>query len=282
MGRTSKFLRGSNAKAYRLVASLIVRLLPAGIWYRAAFFIARIQIGLIRPLALLGIYPYRNDIGRWSIRKRVIMARMMDRWLKNLEVHGQPFAVPIRISGVEAVQELARKGHGVLFCATHCFLAEVALRGVVESVPADLTLITSEARLRNGCLVCGLDRILPTLYSEEDALLKARRILRRGGCVIALIDRSVGGPLGATILRLARATKSPAVLGVPELQPNGDILLEYFIQPLLDSEESIQRTLDRAQAQRDRILQITPSSSASALPPSPDRLPALSAAVDEH
>lgn len=282
MAPARNFLRISNANAYRLGASLLVHMLPARMWYRASLYITRIQIGLIRPFAPLGLYPYRRDIAPWGMRKRVIAARMMDRWLKNLWAYHRPFAVPLRVRGTEAILELSRKGPGLLFCATHCFLAETALRGVVETGVADLTLITSESRFRDGCPVCGMDRVLPTIYSDEKVLLKARSILRRGGSVIALIDRSVGGSIGANILRLARVVGSPAVLGIPELLPNGDILLEYFIQPSLNNEEAVQKTLDRVQAQRDRILQIDCSGSAPALLSSAERLRALSTAKDER
>ncbi|MFZ0661219.1 MAG: hypothetical protein WAM66_00870 [Acidobacteriaceae bacterium] len=153
-----------------------------------------------------------------------------------------------------------------MFCTVHCFLAEVALRAVVETSVADLTLISATPELDKGCLVIGTDRTIPTIPVNESVLLKARRTLRRGGSIIVIIDRSAGAPLEGNMLRLARSVGTRVVFGIPELKPNSEILVDYFIPPLFTSDESIQLSLETLRAERDCILKLPSSGSNHSVP----------------
>ena len=261
MRKAKNFLRRCFAVAYRFTAYLLIWGLPARLWYPTAFLLARIQIRILRLLALMGLYPYRRDVRSWKLRRKLIMARIMDTWLKNLSGARRPFPIPIRRSGPSELDELARSCTSLIFCAPHCLLAETALRGAIEAGFPDLTLIAREPGLANGCLVCGTGQVIPTLNADETVLLKARTVLRRGGSIILIIDRAAGAPLEANMLRLARTSAIRVVFGIPELQDNGEILLQYFVPPLFTSEESIQTSLEALQAERDRILQIAQSPS---------------------
>lgn len=267
MGLNRGLLRQVFGRNYHAASALIVRTIPPRLWYRTAFLAARIQLALLRPLSLAGIYPYRRDIARWSMRRKVILARIMDTWLKYLAAYRRPFPIPVRIQSVPPLEDLPSNGCGVVFCAVHIFLVNACLHALLEASRNDLTVITAVQELAEECPVYGTDRSVPTIFADTSVLLKMKRILRRGGSVAVLVDRGIGAPLAANTLRLAHIVGARLFFGMPELQPNGEILLTGCEAPDLHNggEASVQFTLEALDAQRSRILQIPPHTTRGAV-----------------
>ena len=260
-------IRQAFGRNYRAASALIVRTIPPRLWYRTAFLVARLQVKVLCPLALIGIYPYRRDIARWSMRRKVILARIMDTWMKCLGAYRRPFPIPIRIQTEPPLDDLPSNGYGVVFCTVHCFLADAVLGAILEASGNDLTVIAAVPEMVAECPVYGSDRTVPTIPADTLVLLKAKRILERGGSVAVLVDRGIGAPLAANTLRLAHLVGARLFFGMPELQPDGEILLAGCEAPDLQAggEESVQFTLRALDAQRSRILQLSPHTDRSAL-----------------
>lgn len=242
---------------YRVTAYLMVHLLPARWWYPTALLFAKMQTIALCPFALSGIYPYRQDIDLWKNRKRVVMATLLDTWMKRISAFRRPFSIPARTSMEESIREMSRDGKGLILCTVHCFLDDAALRPLAELGLRELTIVTLGREYAEGCPVWGMDRKIPTIYADNSVLLKARSILQRGGSIIILLDRVIGGSLEANMLRLACSIGSRAIFGIPELQPNGEILLYQVLTPAFanDTEAWIQGSLHALRTERDRVLQ---------------------------
>lgn len=245
------------ANLYRFAASLIVRSFSARYWYRIIFLVARLQIEILRPLALLGVYPYRHDIKSWASRREIILARIMDDWLHQMAAFHRPFPIPTQVSGAAAVRKLSGEGTGLVFCSSHCFLADVALRIVAEACAGALTIISTVPNPEKGYSIWGMNRAIPVIHPDKNVLLKVRNILRRGESVVVLIDKALDTPFQSNILRLACAIQVPVIFSIPKLQPSGDMVLDLSNIHSFRSEDSVQKTLASWQAQRDRILHPT-------------------------
>jgi len=244
---------------YRIAATVMVHTLPPRLWYRAAFLSARVQAEILRPLAVVGLYPFRRDIEAWPERRKVVLARLMDSWLRYIAEFRLSFPIPVRIQSVPPLESLPTNGCGIVFCTVHIFLVNACLKAVLEASRHDLTVISGVPELGNECPVYGLNRSIPAIFADTTVLLKMKRILLRGGSVAVLVDKGIGAPLAANSLRLARIVGARLFFGAPELQANGEILLAGCEAPDLQTggEESVQLTLEALQAQRDRILRVS-------------------------
>lgn len=253
-----RVVRWCVANLYRLTANLIVHGLPARSWYSTVFLTTRVQIGILHPLALLGLYPYRRDITNWMLRRKIIMARIMDNWLRPIAAFRRPFPIPIQVRGAAAIQALSGQETGLILCSIHNFLADVALRAVAETIGSKLTVISRLPNPEKGYPLWGLNRTIAAIHPGGSVLLKARSILRRGGSVVVLLDRSIGTTLEPNILRLAHAVEAPIEFGIPELQIDGTIVLDLSQVGFLRGEDSVERTLASWQTQRDHVLHLRP------------------------
>lgn len=259
--KAKSLLRRCFAVAYRFTAYLLIWCLPARLWYPIVLFLARVQGQILCWLAPLGLYPYRRDVYSWQARKKILTSRVLDIWLRQLSASRRPFPIPIRAVNGDAVRELTRGGIGMVLCSVHSLLADTALRAIAELDLGELAIITSLPDWTEGQPVIGTERTIATIYTDENVLLKTRRVLRGGGSIIILLDRIIGGPLEAHILHLARALGARAGFGIAELQPNGEILLECVLSPASarDDADSVQRFLEALDAHRSQVLHLAPN-----------------------
>jgi len=104
--------------------------------------------------------------------------------------------------------------------------------------------------------VWGLGKALPAIVPGRDVLIKVRTILRHGGSVAAMVNRGPSGPFHHNIFRLIHSLGAQVVFSTVALQPDGEILVEYFAppDPSFSSDESIAINLQALQAGIDRSL----------------------------
>src|SRR6476660_6970456 len=103
----------------------------------------------------------------------------------------------------------------------------------------------------------------------RDLLIKVRTILRHEGSVAALVDREISLTFHHNIFHLIHSLGAQVVFATVALQPDGEILVEYFAppDPFFSSDEAIAINLQALQAGIDRAL--TPSSAQTAAPTLP-------------
>lgn len=255
-------LRQHSPKAFRYLARFVALLLPARLWYPFVLRFSRLQAMILRPL--IGISPYRRDR-----RRTILVSWLVNSWLQELSTLEQPFPIPIRVKGEEAMIRAFENPRGMALCSVHLPLKHMGLRPLADLKRPPTAVIAGKRELVNGKFpVWGLGEGLPVLISDSTVLLKVRSILRRGGSVAALVDNGRGVPLPHHVFHLIKSTGAQVLFVVSQLEPNGEILVEYFSppDPFCKTDESISANLLALQARVDRIFEAPSSSQVDADP----------------
>lgn len=261
MASIQRSLRRLILTLYCLAARVITATLPRRWWYSAAFRLSCAQVMALRPLAFLGVYPYRRDIRDWEKRRRVIQSRMMVRWLDTLGLSGKAFPIPFRMRGEEVFWQAMARGQGLVVGSAHLFLIRCAVLALARMLPqAETMTVASPNAIEDEAVPLWNQPVrLAAVAIGDSPLLKLRTLLRAGGIAPVLMDRVMGSELDAKILRLVRAVGAQLLLSTVELQSNGEVLIEVFSPPDPDcqTEESIHANLEALRLRRDAILQIS-------------------------
>ena len=243
------FLRLHSNKMFNAAARLIA-LLPPRLWYSAIFRICVLQASMIRPLIALS--PYRKDG-----RRQVIVAWLLNSWLRQLAALRKPFPIPIRSQGSELILEASAHPSGLVICSAHLPLVHLILTSIVTLQQTLSGVVAGETEMRGGRIpLWGLSEDATGIVSDWSVLLRMRRILGQGGTVFALVDTYLGQTLRPNILRLVQRVEARVVFAFAELMPNGEILVEYFAppDPICKNDQSIQMNLTALQVRIDRIM----------------------------
>jgi len=150
------------------------------------------------------------------------------------------------------------------FALVHCLV-----RSLTDMGHPPTAVVSKEKGSHEGeYSVWGLGKTLPAMAPGRDVLIKIRTILRHGGAVAALVDRGISRPFH-NIFRLIPSLGAQVVFATFALQPDKEILVEYFAppDPSFSSDEAIAINLQALQAGIDRAL--TPSSVQNAAPKVP-------------
>jgi hypothetical protein len=254
-------------QAYRgycyLLARTIAFLLPPRLWYRTAHRICVLHGHLLR--AMLVFSSFRDDS-----RCRIFESWMIQSIVLRLDALGRPFPIPTSHRNLEAVVE--RQKNGLVLCSVHLPFVSLALRPMVQfGVPPTVVIAGQGAIIDGKFPICGLAESFPGLGAGGvDVLFKARTILRRGGIVATLIDDKPFDPVNRNIFRLIRSVGARLVFFTTELQPDGEIVIEFFSpqDPFCLSDESVLSNLLALQSRVVRILQLPPGYAAIATPQS--------------
>lgn len=244
------FLRFHSSKLFALAGRCIATLLPERLWYPIVLRISRLQALLLRPLVALS--PYRRDF-----RRHIIVSWVLNSWLRQLSKLGRPFPIPLRTKGEGTIIDAYRHSNGAIICSVHLPLVHLILRSLAEMNLPPAAVVAGRTEMRNQKIpLWGLEGELPGILPSPTILLRLQRELRRGGAVFALVDTDLGDAIRPNMFRLVQVAKSRAVFAIPELLPNGEILIEYFEppDPLCLTHPSILANMQALQYQLDRIL----------------------------
>jgi hypothetical protein len=249
------FLRKYSFKAFDQAAALIPRIVPVQNIYAMLFRLCRLQALLFRPM--IGMSPYRNDP-----RRNIVVAWLMDSWLQPLSRRRLVFPIPIHTDGKEALARASRNPNGMLISSVHLPLVNCVLRSLVDMgiTPATVVALTDD----ENSPVWGLNQGIPALAPSGSVLLKLKAVLRQGRTVAALVDTAPGTPLNPNIFHLVRYAGAEVVFATVELQPNGEILVQFSTppDPFCRDAESIEANLRALRHERQHIL--NPSSRCAA------------------
>ena len=236
----------------------LIALLPRNWWYPALWQISRLQTSLIWP-----IHRLTSD---WIDRPRSVHAVwVLNYWISRLVSAKGAFPIPIRIEGLDLIHNLIRNPTGTVVCSAHMPLLDACLQSLIERGYPPAAVIANRRILIDSRFPVWGKPALPGLPNGQAVLLKVRSVLRNGGFVAALVD-DVTGAYSPNLFRIVKLAGAKLVFVVPELRPNGDIEVEFFLppDPSCQTEESIHRNLQVLQARADRILHKPPSEKVTA------------------
>jgi lauroyl/myristoyl acyltransferase len=271
MSSAISLVRQAYLKYCFYLARTIVFLFPVRYWYRVLYRICRLHGPLLR--FLLAFPPLRNHP-----RRRIIVAWLMQSTLPHLVDTGRPFPIPICDSGVEAILEAQKNPHGVVLCSVHLPFIRMVLRRLVElGIPPTAVIAGASAQASGRLAVWGMAESLPALVPDKDVLFKVRSILRHGGVVGTLIDVDLSAPMNANVFRLIRSIGARLVFFTTELQPDGEIMVDFFAppDPFCLSDKSVLSNLSALRSRAARILQLPSEQPAIAMRPLKREVPPI-------
>lgn len=234
---------------------LIIALLPRQRWYSALWRISRVQAVLMWPI--LHFTSYRIDP-----RRPVPVAWILNYWISRLVSAKGAFPIPIRVKGSELISNLFRNPTGVALCSAHLPLLDACLQALIEIGCPPAAVVAAPGSLIGSWFPVWGRPVLPGIPSGQAVLLKVRTVLRNRGLVAGLVDPYSGNAYSPNLFRVAQLTGSKIIFVVPELRPNGDIDIEFFLppDPSCQTEQSIRLNLQVLQSRVDRVLRRTPQS----------------------
>lgn len=232
----------------------LIALLPRRWWYPALWRISRVQAVLMRPI--IRCTSYRSDH-----KRAVPVAWILNYWISRLASARGAFTMPIRVKGSELIRDLFRNPTGAAVCSAHVPLLDLCLQSLMDMGCPPAAVIAGPKVLVDSWFPVLGKPALPGLPMDLGVLLKVRTVLRNGGFVAALVDLDVG-TYSPNLFRVVRLTGAKVVFVIPELRPNGDIDVEFFLppDPSCQSEQSIDLNLQVLGSRIDRVLRLTPQS----------------------
>jgi hypothetical protein len=254
------FLRKHSYRVFQAGARVFALLIPTRFWYSAVLHICRLQALFLRPL--IAISPYRGDR-----RGSVLVAWLMNSWMPQLTAFHRSFPMSLRSTGDQIVHQAALNPKGFVVCSGHLPLVQCVLRSLTDMGHPPTAVVSREKGSNEGKYwVWGLGKSLPAMVPGRDVLIKVRTILRNGGSVAALVDRGISRTFHHNIFHLIRSLGAQVVFATVALQPDGEILVEYFAppDPFFSTDETISINLQALQSGIDRALM--PSSTLTAAP----------------
>jgi hypothetical protein len=164
VGLALYFLRLHSQKVFQGGVRLVA-FLPERLWYSAVFRISVLQAAILRPLIALS--PYRKDP-----RRRVVVAWLLNSWLRQLGKLKKPFPIPIRIEGDESILDASLHPNGLVICSAHLPLIHLVLSSLLIMNRAPTAVVAGEQEMSYGRIpVWGLNKELPGIASDWKVLL---------------------------------------------------------------------------------------------------------------
>ena len=253
MSSASKAVRNFAVQVFRFSAAVFAQCVPQKHWYRTLLSLCRIQAFILR--SFVAISPYRNDS-----RKHVLVAWLLNSWLHHLARLKRPFSIPIKVSGLEVVLDGLKSRTGLVICSGHLPLVYALLRPLADvNAPPD-AVASSRRELVDGKFpLWGTAAGVPAITPSGTALVKVRNILRKGGCLAALIDRYLHDPADLRLFQVIRLSGAQIVFSVVQLMPDGTIFVEFLTapHPFCENDDSILSNLSVLKKRIDAILHLT-------------------------
>jgi hypothetical protein len=237
----------------RFLACTIGFVLPPRLWYRTMYRVCFLH-GLVFRV-LLGFSPLRNDF-----RRRVIVTWLMQSTLPHLVARNKPFPIPTSHKNLDIFLDARKNSNGVVLCSVHLPFIRIGFQclALVGELPTAV-IAGSEAMVNGQLLIDGTKETIPAIAANSrEVLVKVRQILRKGGCVAALVDAYPGDSMNCNLFRLISCVGARLVFATTELQPDGVIAVEFFLppNPLCQDDEAVRSNLRFLQSRKGQILQV--------------------------
>jgi len=197
--------------------------------------------------------PLRRDV-----RGQAVTSWLLDSWLLRL-IALRPFCeIPVTTKGGEIVREASRNPQGMLLCSAHLPLVNACLQSLMEMKCCPSAVVAQSSVMPDGRYpVWGHGRPVAGIAMDGLVLVRVRSVLRRGGSVAILVDNHFCESYSSHVFQLSRAVGAQVVFMIPELQRDGQILIEFSSppDPLCCSEETIGLNLLALRSKVDGVLQ---------------------------
>ena len=207
-----KISRGREKKAYPhqwcvALAWFISAVIPARHWYKAALKSTLVTASVLSL--------FRKNKPAF----RLTRANHLNRLLSLLTRTDTPFHIPYRNYGMEILHGAS----GTIFCSVHLPLAKVSIRAMVEQqIPINAAI--TGARLPDGKMsLFGSEEKIPAIFGDAFVLVKAKKVLDRGGNVILMIDRYSNDKLSPNIMHFCGKIDARMVFYFSHLKRDGII-----------------------------------------------------------
>ena len=250
MSFVKPFLRKTSDVYFSASARLISAVLPPRLWYWTLLRICRLHALLLQPL--LSLTPYREDR-----RRPIIVAWLLHSWLRRFVALERLVPIPIRSTGTQVVDDARTNRRGMVICSVHLPLVQCILRPLVDAGQSPTAAVADAVeQLHQRVPVWGSREGIPAIVPDRNVWLRVRSILRHGGSIAVLLDPGLGESLNSEIFRFIRTIGARVVFAICELQPNGEILVDYFEppDPFFTGDKSIEANLQALADRRGSVL----------------------------
>ncbi len=220
----------------KLVAKSITIILPASLWYKAAFLLTKLY-------AKVSQAPYGSFVrDRFEHSFRLNHALKLEALLAKLPSDPKVHLVyPIPVQGEGEAFKFLKKDwpNGLLLCTVHTPLNLAGIRYILER---GLTVDGIVARYppEDGYYtITGTTVRIPAIRTDHKVLLTVKAILKRGGVVITSVDNLSDGSFSPNQFRLAEKLNAGIMLVLVELLSNGMIRNRLIEAPHFDGEDAL-------------------------------------------
>ena len=218
----------------RTGAFCVILFFPPERWYRLAFLLSHAIAGLSSKLR-----PHVHDPS--------LEARLLGRFLDALSVPAKMFPIPTRVEGGELFMEASRKPGGFVLCSAHLPLVKPiitrARRMLGENYPIGVAAKTVR---EDGTIFVWGDHPIAGVLADGHMLVRTRTLLKRGGCLMLLVDKEQGEAIPTSIFRFVGKFNSRIIATFSYLQSDGTILVRFVEPPapLCRNEDEVHANLD--------------------------------------
>lgn len=224
------------------IARVVISLYPTDQWYRKAWSLSKYFCHFKKK---------SNTIKRSSFG--VMHAIFLDGILNILTETGKPFYIPVRVNGLEILNEASKEGK--LLCSLHMPLIRVAINVIVRKNTSPVHIIRFVNHPPEGTPVWGLSGFLPSILVGPQVLLKTRSRLKDGDNVTVLVDFELGLRVSDNMMTFAQRIGATVVFFTAELLTDGYIEISFLRPtPAPDQNDEVHHRLRELQKLNTTIL----------------------------
>jgi hypothetical protein len=212
----------------------VILFFPPERWYRLAFLLSHAIAGLSSKLR-----PHVHDPS--------LEARLLGRYLDALSVPAKMFPIPTRVEGCELFMEASRKPGGFVLCSAHLPLVKPIITRARHMLGEDYPMGVAAKTVReDGTIFIWGDRPIAGVLANGTMLIRTRTLLKKGGCLMLLVDKEQGEAIPTSIFRFVGKMNSRIIATFSYLQSDGTILVRFVEPPapLCRDENEVHANLD--------------------------------------
>ncbi|WP_461133922.1 hypothetical protein [Spirosoma lituiforme] len=233
----------------RFSAITITRIFPQSKWYRIAYVVS----GILAKGT--GMLTFMRKPKKYKDTVAIDHAFKLNHFLSVMTQGGKPFPIPTFAQGIELFRK--PRPNGVVLCSTHIPLSKVAARHLIEHNFMPTIALAADPTLINCISIWGITEKVPAVRTGSHVLQKAKTVLKEGGSVVALVDKTLGEVYSPNIFRLAEKINADIIFFDAALQPDGIIKVRFHESRWNGYEQidSVQHQLNELYQHTETLLQ---------------------------